>query len=215
MGIAETAKTSVAKVRAASGTAVDQLSKVGHRDWMRRGYSMPAPQRVKWAVLDRYGAGVDVWVETGTFRGETTAHLAGQAPRVYSIEPSAELARGATTTFAGNPRVTILHGVSEVELPKVLEGLAGGSVAFWLDGHFSAGITFQGDADTPIREELAAIEQHRAKFSRVVVLVDDVRCFEPTDPEYSHYPDRSWLVGWADRNQLRWNIEHDIFVAWS
>ena len=47
-----------------------------------------------------------------------------------------------------------MQGTSEVQLPKILDRLDG-AVSFWLDGHFSAGVTFQGDQDTPIREELA------------------------------------------------------------
>jgi hypothetical protein len=176
---------------------------------------MPAPQRVKWAVLERYGAGCDVWVETGTFVGDTTRFLADRSARVISIEPSPDLARAAAARFADDPHVTILEGLSETELPKVLGTLQGGSISFWLDGHFSEGITHQGPTDTPIREELAAVAEHVDSFARVVVLVDDVRCFDPSDPSFSHYPDRSWLVSWADQHHLNWNIEHDIFVAWN
>ena len=182
--------------------------------WKRRDFVMPAPQRVKWSVLRRYGGLTDVWVETGTYRGDTTAFLARTAAHVHSIEPGPELAEAARWRFRGNSRVTIHQGLSEDRLPGLLETLEG-PVSFWLDGHFSAGITFQGPTDTPIREELAVIAQHLRRLGRVKVLVDDVRCFDPSNPVLASYPPRGWLVEWAETNGLTWTIEQDIFAAWS
>jgi hypothetical protein len=50
-------------------------------------------------------------------------------------------------------------------------------------------------------------------WDQVAVLVDDVRCFEPTDPDFKDYPERNFLVRWAESHGLVWMIEHDIFVA--
>jgi len=183
-------------------------------NWEQRGFSMPAPKRVKWSVLSRYGRATDTWIETGTYRGDTTAFLAKEAAHVYSIEPGPDLAKAATERFADNDRVTIAEGLSEDRLPEILAKVEG-PVSFWLDGHFSAGVTHRGPADTPIREELAAIEEHLPRLGEVRVLVDDVRCFDPTNPGFSTYPTRGWLVEWAERNKLNWAIEHDIFAAWN
>lgn len=183
-------------------------------DWEKKGFSMPAPKRVKWSVLSRYGRATDTWIETGTYRGDTTAFLAREAAHVYSIEPEPTLAKAAIERFADDDRVTIAEGLAEDRLPEILAGVEG-PVSFWLDGHFSGGVTHKGPADTPIREELAAIEEHLARLGQVTVLVDDLRCFDPTNPAFSTYPPRGWLVGWAERNKLNWAIEHDIFAAWS
>lgn len=173
---------------------------------------MPAPQRVKWSVLKRHGGAGDIWVETGTYLGATTAFLAASAKHVYSIEPEPDLARRARERFAGNERVTILEGLSEDRLPELLHDLRG-SVSFWLDGHYSEGLTFQGPTDTPIRFELSLIEKSLTRLDSVKVLVDDVRCFDPHSELYSDYPSPSFLVKWADANEMPWTIEHDIFVA--
>jgi len=184
------------------------------RKWSEREWAMPAPKAVKRAVLSRYGHLSGTWVETGTYYGDTTAFLAKTGQHVFSIEPSPELARIAVERFKGFHNVTILEGLSENRLPQLL-GEISGPVSFWLDGHFSAGVTFQGPRDTPIREELAAIEAHLSRLGTAVILVDDVRCFEPSNPDFLGYPSRGWLVGWAERNSLVWTIEHDIFVAWN
>ena len=46
---------------------------------------------------------------------------------------------------------------------------------FWLDGHYSAGMTAKGDKECPIYEELEAI--FAGKNLNHVLLIDDARCF--------------------------------------
>ena len=75
------------------------------------------------------------------------------------------------------------------------------------------GITFKGKRDTPIIQELAAISDNFSRFDKVCVLIDDVRCFNPQIDEYSTYPPIDTLIVWAKKHQLKWHIEHDIFVA--
>ena len=151
------------------------------------------------------------WVETGTYVGDTTAILAKQARQVYSIEPAPALSSRAQQRFAKYKNVEIIRGTSEAVFPVLLPKLSG-DVSFWLDGHYSAGETFKGGQDTPIRQELDAIAAILPQLGRVVILVDDVRCFDPSLPEFSDYPSRDWLVEWAGRLNLKWHIEHDIFI---
>ena len=106
----------------------------------------------------------------------------------------------------------ILNGTSEDVFPELLPRIAG-DVNFWLDGHYSAGITFKGRQDTPILDELACISHHLERLGKVCVLIDDIRCFNPRMPEYSSYPSLDTLVAWATKHKLGWHIEHDIFVA--
>ena len=181
-------------------------------EWKSRQYAAPSPVLIKRQVLMRNSAPNATWVETGTFLGETTKFLAPTAKHVFSLEPEPALFRRAKQRFANTPNVSIINVTSEVCFPSLLPTLSG-TVNFWLDGHYSAGVTFRGNADTPIIEELAQIEANLQRFSKVNVLVDDVRCFNPSLAEYSSYPPIDFLVDWATRNKLGWHIEHDIFVA--
>ena len=88
-----------------------------------------------------------------------------------------------------------------------------GDINFYLDGHYSAGITHKGPQDTPIIDELACISKNIPQFGKVRVMIDDVRCFNPHLEEYSSYPSLNILVDWANRHSLSWHIEHDIFIA--
>lgn len=180
--------------------------------WAQRGYAPPSPAFIKHQVVLRNGITGATWVETGTYKGDTSALLAENSKRVFTIEPADHLFAAAKKRFASKPNVEVIHGLSEEVFPRLIPTLTG-DVNFWLDGHFSSGITHQGPKDTPIEEELACIESHIRNFTRLAVLVDDVRCFNPALPNCAGYPKLDVLVDWARKNHLEWHIEHDIFVA--
>lgn len=183
------------------------------REWAQRGYAMPSPAHIKRAVLLRHATGAETWVETGTFLGDTAALLAQHARAVHTIEPDPALYEQAARRFHQDPKVRVIRGLSEEVLPGLLASLSG-PVNFWLDGHYSGGITHQGPIDCPVRQELQAIADHRHRFARLTVLIDDLRCFAADrQPEYAAYPSLDFLVDWARDQQLHWHIEHDILVA--
>ena len=181
--------------------------------WKLIGYSPPAPSSVKWCVLGRHGFLAGTWIETGTYMGETTHFLANKAAMVYTIEPEPSLAAKAKLRFSETKNVNVIEGLSEDVLEDLID-LTAEPLSLWLDGHYSAGVTHKGPIDTPIREELRIIASKIAAMKQVAVLVDDFRCFDPTDENYADYPKRSWLVEWAENNNLEWTIEHDIFCAY-
>jgi hypothetical protein len=140
--------------------------------------------------------------------------LAKQAKLVISIEPSLKLAESAISRFVGRDNIRILNEQSEQVLESVLKEIDG-AVSFWLDGHYSAGETYRGAQDTPIREELNAIEPHLASWhQKVSIFIDDFRYFTAGNLGSECYPSRAFLVQYAERNGLQWTIEHDIFCAW-
>jgi glycosyltransferase involved in cell wall biosynthesis len=183
-----------------------------YKDWADREFAAPSPHFVKQKVLLRNGLPDATWVETGTYMGDTTTVLSKVAKMVYSIEPEPTLFSKAEEKFRNASNVKIIRGLSEDVFPKLLPTI-GGDVCFWLDGHYSAGITFKGPQHTPIIDELAAIGRNIEQMGKIVVMVDDVRCFDPGNPEYSAYPPVDVLVDWARKHNLTWHIEHDIFIA--
>lgn len=182
------------------------------KDWADREFAAPSPHFVKQKVLLRNGLRDATWVETGTFMGDTTSVLSEVAKMVYSIEPEPTLFSKAQQKFSNTSNVKIIRGLSEDVFPKLLPTISG-NICFWLDGHYSAGNTFKGPQDTPILDELTIIAANMAKMNKLVVMVDDVRCFDPRNPEYSAYPPVDVLVDWARKQNLSWHIEHDIFIA--
>jgi hypothetical protein len=197
--------------------AFTRLTGAGSKDnvyggWEDREFAAPSPPFIKQKVLLRNGLRDATWVETGTYMGETTSVLSKVAKMVYSIEPEPTLFSKAEQRFSNTSNVKIIKGLSEEVLPKLLPTIRG-NICFWLDGHYSEGITFRGPRDTPVLDELTAIGENIPKTGKIVVMVDDVRCFDPRNPEFTAYPPVDVLVDWARKHNLAWHIEHDIFIA--
>jgi hypothetical protein len=180
------------------------------KKWGKRNFFEHSPQLIKEFVFEKYGIVNAPWVETGTFQGITTNFLRERYPHVHSIEPEIMLYNAAQKRFSGK-NVTLYNDVSENVLPKLLKNLLG-DVNFWLDGHYSEGITFKGKKDCPVEDELNIIEANLNNFNKITILIDDVRCFLPTNSEYPDYPSIDYLVDWARRLNMSWRIEHDILV---
>ena len=153
-----------------------------------------------------------MWIETGTYMGRTTDFLRRIGTSVVSIEASKELASKAKYLFERHSNVQIVHGLSEDELEKILDGLGSEvrRIAFWLDGHFSGGPTHLGPVETPIQKELEIISRKLERFDEVSVFIDDFRCFVNQETDY---PGTEILSCWAKENNLSWSVEHDIFIA--
>ena len=83
-----------------------------------------------------------------------------------------------------------------------------------MDGHYSSGITFKGDQDCPITDELNLIGNNLEKFNKILILIDDVRCFIPNN-EFKEYPSINDLVDWSRSNKFNWIIKHDIFIMYN
>lgn len=128
---------------------------------------------------------------------------------VHTIEPSSKCLSIARERIGGSANVTFYNGTSEEHFENACAAVDG-DVCFWLDGHYSAGITFQGESNTPILHELTTLEKFLPFYSSVVVLVDDIRC---SHLDSYHYPSLNYYVEWANRNNLNWIIELDSFIA--
>jgi hypothetical protein len=151
--------------------------------WLLRGRPVPPPPIVKQRAVREFGRrfGLRVLVETGTYMGEMLAATAAHFDHLHSIELSEMLHRKAVERFRNQPYIRLHQGDSTSMLPSVLTELRAPSL-FWLDAHYSGGVTAMGDAETPIMFELECI--FRRGCDQDVVLIDDARCFDGT----SGYP---------------------------
>jgi hypothetical protein len=115
-----------------------------------------------------------VFVESGTYLGETVAFMRRYCSWVYSVEFQPHLARAAQSRFADDLRIRIVEGNSADWLPRIIAELKEPAL-FWLDGHFAVGTARNGEIACPTMQELAAVLGD-ARFSHIV-LVDDAREF--------------------------------------
>jgi hypothetical protein len=174
--------------------------------WERQGSTGPVPHLLKQKVLLEYARAYDlrVFVETGTFYGDMVAAMKPHFDEVYSIELSRELYESVRHRFKRDGHVRLVHGDSGRALGGIVP-LIRRPALFWLDGHFSAGVTARGDKDTPIYEELTHILAAE-EFPHVAV-IDDARCFGRD----SGYPTIRQLLDFigARRPELTIEIQHD------
>ena len=142
-----------------------------------------------------------VFVETGTYRGDTLAKVAPHVRRAISIEIDPTLADHARLRFRGTPTVEIICGDSAEQLIGVVERLTaeGTTAAFWLDGHFSGGAT-AGEGLCPI---LAEVDTVLGSGLDHVLLIDDIRLFDGTDG----YPTLAELRERVSRHRPDWVFE--------
>lgn len=147
------------------------------RAWRAEGSPLPPPSRVKQRTIREYARrfGLTELVEPGTYMGHTVEACTGFFDRITSIELDPALFAAARARFARHDHVRILQGDSATILPGVLAEIVSPTL-FWLDGHYSGGITARADLETPIRAELDAILNHPVVGH--VVLIDDARCFD-------------------------------------
>jgi hypothetical protein len=150
--------------------------------WEADGRPVPPPAAVKHEVLREYARryGLRILVETGTYRGDTLYAVWTEFERVYSIELGEALHRDAVARFADVPSIELLRGDSGVELGRLMPRIDRPAL-FWLDGHYSAGVTARGPKDTPVYEELTCILERPDPGH--VIIIDDARCFG-TEPGY-------------------------------
>lgn len=114
-----------------------------------------------------------ILIETGTYLGDMVWAQKDIFNKIYSIELGEDLWKVAVNRFKNYPHITLLQGDSGKVLNDVVLHLDKEAI-FWLDGHYSAGITAKGDKECPIFEELSAI--FRSKLDHVL-LIDDASLF--------------------------------------
>jgi hypothetical protein len=115
-----------------------------------------------------------VFVEAGTYRGNTVAFFLPHADQITSVELHEGLYADAVRRFAGQPRVTIVQGDALTEIPRIVAGLSEPPLVF-LDGHFSEHGTAAGTEMEPARAMLPALG--RAAPPGTTVVIDDLRLF--------------------------------------
>jgi hypothetical protein len=175
-------------------------------NWQKKGMPLPAPHVIKQFAINRYQQQfkLNTLVETGTYLGDMVNAQKDNFKRIISIELSNDLAQLAQQRFRNQPHIQILPGDSATVLKQVTATLTS-SALFWLDGHYSGGITAKGDSECPIFGELDAIFSNNKNH---IILIDDARCFVGK----GDYPSLEQLSNYVKQHDSRYRIsvEHDM-----
>ena len=158
-----------------------------------------------------------MWIETGTYYGNTTKVLSKISKKTVSIEAQKDLYNFSKKNLSNLRNVEIILGKSEDILEKVFsENLDFENVCIYLDAHLCQDHlrntkTFGTEIDgTPILKEMELIKKFLKSFKNVNILIDDIRLF---NGNFQNYPSKDFLVEWCKENNFLWEIEHDIFIC--
>ena len=187
------------------------------KNWRIRNFLPPSPDSIKHRVLMNNNYSDSLWIETGTYYGETTKLLSKISKKTISIEADKELFETSKKKLKNLKNVELFRGKSEDLLDKLIsENLDFKNICIYLDAHLCQdhlkNIQTFGSEDTatPILKELEIIKKYYGKFEKFNVLIDDIRLFYGN---FQNYPDKNILVDWCKENNFSWEIEHDIFIC--
>jgi hypothetical protein len=114
-----------------------------------------------------------IFVESGTYQGSTILHMEPYFSKLYTIEIREVLCDYVKQYYCGD-KIAFYMGDSAERMNEVAPDVQGPAIYF-LDAHYSSGITGRGEKDCPLYEELQSIALlHRDK---AIVIVNDVRLF--------------------------------------
>lgn len=147
-------------------------------EWEKNGRPSPPPHIVKQMAIEEYQKkfNTQILIETGTYLGDMVEAQRNRFEKIYSIELSKKLFQRAVKRFKPYSHINILNGDSGIVLNKILPEIERPAL-FWLDGHYSEGITAKGIKECPVAEELDAILKSDLPH---IILIDDARLFNGT-----------------------------------
>jgi hypothetical protein len=162
------------------------------KKWRQAGARVPPPHFIKQFLIREYRHkyGYAVLIESGTFLGDMVAAQQEIFAKIISIELDGFLFRKAVRRFKAYSHIRIMYGDSGKIMRFILKDIHEPCL-FWLDGHYSSGVTARGEKVCPIFEELEAIFSSAAGFNHVI-LIDDARLFTgkggyPQIDELTHF----------------------------
>ena len=118
----------------------------------------------------------DIFIETGTYGGDTVKKAIDIGfKEIYSIEYDKSRYEKCKKMFEQYSNVTIIHGDSKIEIPKLLKNI-NASATFWLDAHYNADGAECSDEWCPLKGELESIKEHYIKNH--TILIDDMRLMD-------------------------------------
>lgn len=154
---------------------------------------------------------LNVFIETGTFKGDTSCWAADHFNKVLTIELSKELFDEAADKYRHLQNIHFKYGNSPEELVKIIKDIDESAV-FWLDAHHCSLNTAGKGSPVPILEEINAIGS--STYDQFI-LIDDARLFlaPPPDPHRrDEYPDIYTLLEQINRHKKHYILIYDDVI---
>ena len=153
---------------------------------------------------------LDVFVETGTFQGDTVELVKDCFLEIHTVELSQEYYDEARARFAGERHIDLIQGDSAAVLAELAPKLRDRSVLYYLDAHWCVAENTAGAiSQCPLINEIRAISSLN---SNSLIVIDDARFFlaPPTAPhDISQWPRFHQVVS----SLLSLSTDHELMVV--
>ena len=116
----------------------------------------------------------NTFIESGTYEGDTIFSLEPYFNNLFTIEYSKSLYENTKNKYMGN-KINFILGDSSIIFNTLLLSIKEKSI-FFLDGHWSGGLTGKSDKDCPLIEEITCI--NNLFVNDAIIIIDDHRLFE-------------------------------------
>lgn len=124
----------------------------------------------------------EVFIETGTYIGNTSKWASEYFKKVHTIETNKEFYKRALKTLSSFKNVQCSFEDSVDGLRKLRKKIDS-NVLFWLDAHASSTDNFDLERECPLLEELEIVNQ----FTNSIIMIDDARYFLSPPPDPWHW----------------------------
>ncbi len=124
-------------------------------------------------ILESENDKYPIFVETGTWHGETILKMEPYFEKLFTIEIKPELYNEVKSKYSGS-KINFVCGDSSYEIKNVCDKIDNNTI-FFLDGHWSCGDTGKGEKDIPLIEEVESIFKNLKQ--KCIIIIDDVRLF--------------------------------------
>jgi len=168
-------------------------------------------------ILNQNINNYNVFIESGTFGGETTSNLVNSFQVLHTIELSEKYYNHFNNIKIQNNYNNVVNhfGDTVQVLPEILKNLNQYDKSiFWLDGHWSSLDTAKGSKDCPLIEECVSID-NLYKSNKAIILIDDYRLFGTNYAEdWTNITEENILKCFKNHKVIEKFIKDDIFILY-
>jgi hypothetical protein len=189
-----------------------QMAKTRNKDyaiWIAQGRPVPAPDNVKYKLLDLYRIKykAKILVETGTYLGGMIRSHIDNFKEIHTIELMEKYYLAAKEEFTIHKHIHCHFGESTDMLKQIVPKLNGKTI-YWLDAHYSVDVFARGRSDCPALEELEIIFNNPED---AILLIDDARDFTG----HGDYPTAETVITYIKEKRKHYSVSviDDIIVA--